>query len=994
MRVTSILVGLLLIISFPLYIAEENQSDEWFAHIGYELLDMDGDGYKESVSITYDVDTNATEANVIVSIEMREHKSSSLETKYDEFTVHGNESDAREMSFTAYFSGVFDFIVRLVDDDENEEDYREFSAVLLKAEDSPDEWFVDFGYHGFDSDDDGNNDSAEIFYTIDSEGKNEFALVSVNIWNSTSEVEILLDGMPDCIPVSNEQRSLFFYAPENETYEFMVYLMDSEENIEDFFEFELALEGYKKSEGDINVEFSFYDNDNDGTFFNEPHFLAHRGDERVEDVYIEIKDKYGKRWGQGYTDNDGILIFEKFDETSENMSYSWEASFEGEVVDHGRFYSGSKVHIEEWGVYDVDGDEGFNDFVIRGKEISDAPAKNISVKIYYPNGTLFTQGFTDELLNGSEGLFIARNLSYGKYNFVAELNDNIELSNGTFVIARQIIDRFKSIEYERFDSDDDGIIDAFKLIYEVESNLQVENVVVKVIMEFGSSGLPVYEEEIKDLFTVFQGESKKRAMYLYAPMNDTYNFKVWLYDSNGKLQSSVEIRNIVLSTNGTEPLPLIISPDSNTEVSGTVIIKAVENSDETIIKTDFYYSMDKKEWNLIWTDAEGIDAWEAEWDTRTVEDGMYYVRAVMTTDKNWTGYDEIVLYTDNTKPTVNIISPLHDNEYNGTITIEAEGDEDVTFARFEYFFTEWILIGIDNTGENGWRMAWNTTELSDGKYIIRVSMQDNQGLNNSDSVTIYIDNTQPTVAIIEPENDALLKGRIRIYASGDDDVVIARFEYSMDGITWNLIGIDNVGENGWKSAWNTSEVSDGDYYIKVTMIDDQGFTGFAVVFVAVNNTVIAPERGIELYCKNTTKESLRNETVVFTIIINNTGELTEILEINISAPEGWSFTLTDTELTKNGSLFYLPLKEKSSALLLLSLSVPGDAELREFTISLRASNDTLSHDIELKVKVVEESRDEKKSEGTDLTIAIIAGAVLIIACIALIIIWQKKVRKA
>ncbi len=76
-----------------------------------------------------------------------------------------------------------------------------------------------------------------------------------------------------------------------------------------------------------------------------------------------------------------------------------------------------------------------------------------------------------------------------------------------------------------------------------------------------------------------------------------------------------------------------------------------------------------------------------------------------------------------------------------------------------------------------------------------------------------------------------------VEASGADDVGSTLFEVSPDGAIWIEIGVDNDPTDGWWMEWDSRSVSDGEYFIKVTMTDFAGNEGTDEVFVIVDNVM-------------------------------------------------------------------------------------------------------------------------------------------------------------
>jgi O-antigen ligase len=138
-----------------------------------------------------------------------------------------------------------------------------------------------------------------------------------------------------------------------------------------------------------------------------------------------------------------------------------------------------------------------------------------------------------------------------------------------------------------------------------------------------------------------------------------------------------------------------------------------------------------------------------------------------------------------------------------------------------------------------------TEALADGFYDFRALALDDAGgpLGESPVVEgVQVDNSEPTAAVVWPQQGASLQGTIAIRAEVDDTgsgVASTLFQFSPDGITWRPI----VG--GTRDAdsvdWDTTAVADGPYAVRVTATDAaSNSTTSDPVAVRVENALIAP----------------------------------------------------------------------------------------------------------------------------------------------------------
>ena len=156
----------------------------------------------------------------------------------------------------------------------------------------------------------------------------------------------------------------------------------------------------------------------------------------------------------------------------------------------------------------------------------------------------------------------------------------------------------------------------------------------------------------------------------------------------------------------------------------------------------------------------------------------------------------------NASPQPVIMKPVNDTlicgDINGYVTIlviEANDSADVNSTIFEYSTdrVNWTAIGTDydpydeiqifggNTtngiGFIGWLMKWNVTQLVEGQYHIRVTMNNNLGDNGTDQIQAYYDPTPPipvNLSAVHGESCCITEIEVDV---NDEDVAYVEFGY-------------------------------------------------------------------------------------------------------------------------------------------------------------------------------------------------------------------------
>ncbi len=171
--------------------------------------------------------------------------------------------------------------------------------------------------------------------------------------------------------------------------------------------------------------------------------------------------------------------------------------------------------------------------------------------------------------------------------------------------------------------------------------------------------------------------------------------------------------------------------------------------------------------------------------------------------------------TVDTSPAVAIVDPVSGSTLQGVTGIEAAASDDGSVASVRFSIGSRVL-GTDTDGTDGWTMEWDTRTTGEGSRVVTVMATDDTGRTASDSVTVTVDNPDPSGSISSPAEGALVSGLVPIdvLASNADRVV-----FTVDGVS---IGVDDDGDDGWGVVWDTIGVAETVHRIVVAIEGNAG----------------------------------------------------------------------------------------------------------------------------------------------------------------------------
>jgi hypothetical protein len=264
---------------------------------------------------------------------------------------------------------------------------------------------------------------------------------------------------------------------------------------------------------------------------------------------------------------------------------------------------------------------------------------------------------------------------------------------------------------------------------------------------------------------------------------------------------------------------------------------------------------DLNTWSTVCTDAS--TPYACPLNTTTLADDLYDFRAVaLDLAGNSTTSDLVTVQVDNAVPTgVAVAAPA--SPLRGAVTLTATADDvdsgiaTVTLQRSKSGLGTFSDVCVSGAEPYSCLLVTTTGAMPDGTYDFRAIAVDAAGNSTTSSiVTRVIDNSQPSVSVVDP--GAFLKATVTVQAnafagSGVTQVAIQRAP--AQGSTFTTICTDLV--SPYSCNWDTTAVTDGLYDLRAVMTYAGGSTLTSAV-VADRRVDNAPVSGYDVQAENHT----------------------------------------------------------------------------------------------------------------------------------------------
>ena len=162
-----------------------------------------------------------------------------------------------------------------------------------------------------------------------------------------------------------------------------------------------------------------------------------------------------------------------------------------------------------------------------------------------------------------------------------------------------------------------------------------------------------------------------------------------------------------------------------------------------------------------------------------------------------------------------ITSPLSGGTVSSPVTVST-----IVYARSGVGRVEfWIddqLKHIDYGAPYEWN--WDTTQHTETEHKITAEAYDTFGLKTSTSITVFVDNTPPTVSIRGPTPENIYSGIVSISVNATDNQDLASVYVKVDDTEWLAMTYEPT-DLFWKYDLNTTIISDGQHTLTALALD-------------------------------------------------------------------------------------------------------------------------------------------------------------------------------
>ena len=328
--------------------------------------------------------------------------------------------------------------------------------------------------------------------------------------------------------------------------------------------------------------------------------------------------------------------------------------------------------------------------------------------------------------------------------------------------------------------------------------------------------------------------------------------------------------NFTIDNPARTPQLKLLFPTGAQELAGEAQVRATAfdlDGDINSSGVTFYISTDgnatEKDWQHIGKVPEpeinetGAPIYSMIWDTTTVDDNWYYLKAFVRDLENFTNESispEIKVHNNiENPPFIKLITPQAGEKLEETKIIMAhvrDLEDNIDSHGVDYFYSkdkiQWHYLGTTasprTTDKNYYDFLWKTSSISDGRYWLNVSVADETQLKSWDIINepIFIHNSKmnaPIIEILTPTHGQHINGTFTLRASAIDfeeniDSMGVIFYYSTDRNDWNVLSNVQfpieIGSNIYELSWVTTNHKDGKYWLKAEATDFDGFKGESV----------------------------------------------------------------------------------------------------------------------------------------------------------------------
>ncbi|MFW6176306.1 MAG: Ig-like domain-containing protein [Thermoplasmatota archaeon] len=300
-----------------------------------------------------------------------------------------------------------------------------------------------------------------------------------------------------------------------------------------------------------------------------------------------------------------------------------------------------------------------------------------------------------------------------------------------------------------------------------------------------------------------------------------YMANVTVIDIAGHNDTSI---NVNFTIDNKAPSLSVNNPQEEEILSDDVNLSV--NSDDEVGISGVEYWVDNSE-SVEMT--ESSDEWTATLNTTDFNDGNHLIHFKTEDEAGHVTSTQVSVVFDNTGPLSYIESPNEDEYIEGSYKFTAKATDEIGIEN--------VTLNLDvdkdklnynmvyNPDTDFWEKEIDTNKLPEAEFNANVTAVDQAGHSyTSSDIKFYIDNTEPTMDILTPEEDEIISENHSVQINSEDSMGVSSVEYKIDNSLWKSLDYVpyGTGDYNWVIDLNTSSYSDGNHDIYFRTIDNAG----------------------------------------------------------------------------------------------------------------------------------------------------------------------------
>ncbi len=299
------------------------------------------------------------------------------------------------------------------------------------------------------------------------------------------------------------------------------------------------------------------------------------------------------------------------------------------------------------------------------------------------------------------------------------------------------------------------------------------------------------------------------------------------YNINGLTNTTQIFVNVTAGTTppSTPPTIEISSSANGTQVSGNqVTVSATANDDIGISQVRFLLD------GMTYYDSD--PPYQVTWSINHphgVGNHTVFVSALDTS--GWIAFTSFSFEMQDYDPTIQFVGLTNGSIVTNTeIVLTASAQDDVGISKVDFLLNGVLLTSDSNAP---YQYIWNAPnpQHNGTLWFSCIAYDPANHRSPEDTVCIILVDSRPTVNLVSPANNSLLKGMQQLVAGGSDNVGLHSISFIIDGL---LVFQDTTAP--YEYNWNTLGYEEGNHSVVLLARDNVGWLSFAFCIFGVDNT--------------------------------------------------------------------------------------------------------------------------------------------------------------